>query len=167
MDQLDQFAEEATKDPRKVIALMLWKERHRNPEMAVQITEQDITGFNACVDYLDVKPDVLIVRPQGRPAQEAVPAQGKRRAVPARAGEPARPFVAVNVVAKGTVNSIKPIENNEEDAKRRDEAERLRRVRDQAQGLANALMADLAQSQFSTTTVREAAAALQTLARGG
>lgn len=166
MDQLDQFAQEAAKDPRKVIALMLWKERFRNPEMALQITEHDIKGFNDCVQYLEVTPDVLIVRPQGRPAQDAVPAQGKRRAVPARAGEPPRPFVAVNMVAKGTVNSIKPIENNEEDAKRRDEAEALRRVRDRAAGIAAALMADLAQSQFSTNTVREAAAALQTLARG-
>lgn len=167
MDTLDQFAEEATKDPRKVIALMLWMDRFRNPEMAAQITEQAINGFNACVQYLEVTPEVRIVRPQGRPAQEAVPAQGRRRAVPARAAEPSRPFIAVNVVAKGTSNSIKPIENNEEDAKRRDEAERLRRVRDQANGIAAALMADLAQGQFSTNTVREAAGALQTLARGG
>lgn len=164
-DALDQFTEEALKDPRKVIALMLWQDRFRNPEMARQITEQDIKGFNDCAEYLGVTPDVKIVRPQGRSAQDAVPAQGKRRAVPARAGEPARPFVAVNVVAKGTSNSIKPIENNEAAAQRRDEAERLRRVRDQALGLASGLLADLAQNQFSTATVREAAAALQTLAR--
>lgn len=164
-DALDTLAEEAAFDATKVIALMLWKDRHRNPEMAVQITEADITSFKACTDYLEVTPEVRIVRPQGRPAQEAVPAQGKRRAVSARAAEPARPFVAVNVVAKGTTNSIKPIENSEENAQRRDEADRLRRVRDQALGLANSLLADLAQNQTSNSTIREAAQALQTLAR--
>lgn len=161
-DVLDKLAEA---DPKEIIALMLWKDRHRNPDMAEQITEKDIAGFRACTDYLGVDPEVAIFRPQGRPAQAAVPAAGRNRAVPARPAEPARPFVAVNLVAKGTMNAIKPIENNEEDAKVRDQADALRRYRDKAGSLASQLMQDVAAGQFSTSTIQEAAQALVALAR--
>lgn len=162
VDALDQLAEG---DPRRVIALMLWKDRHRNPDMAVQITEKDITGFDECCAYLEVKPEVSIVRPKGRPAQAPIAAQGQRRAVPGRAAEPPRPFVAVNVVQKGTQNAIKPIENNEEDARLRDRADALRRYRDNAQALSSQLLKDAASGQFSSSTIQEAAQALLSLAK--
>lgn len=161
-DALDKLAEA---DPREIIALILWKDRHRNPDMAVQITEKDLAGFRACVDYLEVEPEVSIIRPQGRPAQVAIPAAGKRRGTPARPAEPPRPFVAVNLVAKGTMNAIKPIENNEEDAKIRDQTDALRRYRDKANELASVLLRDVASGQFSTSTIQEAAQALVAMAR--
>lgn len=161
-DALDQLA---AADPREIIALMLWKDRHRNPDMALQITEKDIAGFRACVDYLDVVPEVSIIRPQGRPAQAAVPASGRNRAVPARPADPPRPFVAVNLVAKGTMNAIKPIENNEEDAKVRDREDNLRRLRDKAPSLASQLMQDVAAGQYSSSTIQEAAQTISALAR--
>lgn len=161
-DALDLLAEG---DPRSIIALMLWKDRHRNPDMAVQITEKDIAGFDACCAYLEVTPEVRIVRPQGRPAQAAIPAQGPRRAVPGRAAESPRPFVAVNVVRKGTQDGIKPIENNEDDARLRDRANELRRFRDNAPTLAAQMLKDAASGQFSTSTIQEAAQALTALAR--
>jgi hypothetical protein len=61
LDPLDELAQG---DPLRVIALMLWKNRHREPDMYVQITERDIEGFEACVNYLKVKPTVLIKRPR-------------------------------------------------------------------------------------------------------
>lgn len=164
-DALDRFADEANKDPRKAIALILWLNRHRNPEMAVQVSEKDIEGFAQCVDYLDVKPEIVIVRPQGHPGTPGAPALGKRKAVPQSAAEGPRPFVTVNLVAKGTMNSIKPIENDEDGAKLRDQADALRRFRDKAPALAAQLRQDAAAGQFSTSTINEAAEALQALAR--
>ena len=37
-------------DPKRAIAMLLWKNRHANPELNVQITEQDIKGFDDCVE---------------------------------------------------------------------------------------------------------------------
>ena len=155
----------ARSDPKRIIALMLWKDRHRNPEMALQITQPDLKGFTDCMNYLEVEPDVVIFRPQGRPAQAAIPAMGKRRAVPAYPSEPPRPFVTVNLVQRGTMNSIKPIENNEDDAKKRDQGEELRRWRDKAPQIARQLLQDVGAGQFSTATIQEAAQALVALAR--
>ena len=166
-DLLDQFAEQAAADPKRAMQLLLWKQRFENPDMAVIVKEADIVGFDQACAYLEVTPDVAVVRPQGLPARPAIPAEGKRRAVPAFAGEAPRPFVVVSLVKKGTKDQIKPIENNEQDAQRRDEANALRKVKDSAAGLAAALLGDLAQNQFSTATIREAAQALQTLSRLG
>lgn len=164
-DTLDQFAEAANADPKKAIQLLLWKARHENPDMVAMITEQDVAGFEASCAYLEVAPDVQIVRPKGMPPRDAVPAEGKRRAVPAFSGEAPRPFVVVSLVKKGTKDQIKPIESTEDGAQRRDESAALRKMRDGAPALAGALLADLAANQFSSATIREAAAALQVLAR--
>src|SRR5690242_17827218 len=66
-DALDALVAGSVKD---VVALMLWKNRHNEPEMAVKLTEHDLRGFEACVGYLGVKPEVRIVRPQGSPGHE-------------------------------------------------------------------------------------------------
>lgn len=162
-DELDQLAEG---DPKRVMALMFWKARFTNPEMNLQITLADIKGFNDCVEYLKVKPEVRIVRPLGRPAQDAIPAVGHRRAVPGYAAEPPRPFVVVGVVEAGTENSIRPVENNEEDNNRRIEGETVRRARDNAAGMASRLEAMTSpQAEISSTDLRDAATALRVLAR--
>lgn len=160
-DDLDRLA---AADPRKVIALMLWKARHRNPDMAVQITQRDIDGFNACVTYLKVEPDVDICRPQGRPAQERIPAMGNRREVPGHPAEPPRPFVVVRLVEKGTENMIRPVEDNEEDNDKRIAAERLVDIRAQAPGLAARLDGYARTGDFVASDLRDAAAWLRTLA---
>lgn len=161
LDILDQLA---ASDPKEIIALLLWKDRHRNPDLSVQITEKDLTGFRACTDYLEVVPKVRIERPQGVPAQEAIPAQGNRRAIAARAEEPPRPFVVVQIVdAKG--DGFKPIENDEEGAQLRDRADALRKHRDGASALANQLIADARSGNFSSSMVIEAAESLIALAR--
>jgi hypothetical protein len=166
LDPLDQLAADANADPKKIIALMLWKDRHRNPDMAVQIKPEDVQGFTDCVNYLEVEAEVVIVRPQGHPGTPGAPAVGKRRAIPARPAEGPRSWVAVNLVRKGTADCIKPIENNEEDAKRSDQAEEFRRFRDRASGLARDLLNGIASGSYSTSVMQEAAQALNALARG-
>ncbi len=167
LDPLDALA---TGDPLRVIALMLWKNRHREPDMYVQIEERDLEGFNACVDYLKVKPAVLIKRPPEIPGQPAIPAQGNRRAVPARPSIPARPYVMVSLVELGkdgrpTENAIRPVENNEDDYDQQRDTAAVRRAKDNAPHLANMLLKAAASGDYSVSDMQDAANALQLLAR--
>src|SRR6266403_1241714 len=59
----------ANGDPKKVIALMLWKARRRQPDLYVKIDEDDLKGFEDCVTYLKVVPEVMIRRPPPIAAQ--------------------------------------------------------------------------------------------------
>ena len=161
-DELDQLAEG---DLRNVIALMLWKARHQNPDMSVVLTPKDIKGFRDCVTYLKVKPQVRIVRPAGRPAQEPIPAAGNRRAVAGYPAEPPRPFVSVALVEDGTEDMIRPVENNEEDYQLQKNSEALKRARETAPELANRIEANAATGTFSESEIRDAAAALRLLAQ--
>lgn len=162
-DDLDRLAEG---DPKNVIALMLWANRHQNPEMAVKIEPKHLEGFGACVQYLKVKPSVRIIRPQGRPEQAPIPAQGQRRAVPGYPAEPPKPFVVVQLVDEGTENGIRPVENNEADNELRIIGEKTRRARDQAPDMAARLDRMAGQgAEISASDLRDAAEALRLLAR--
>lgn len=152
-------------DPKMVMALMLWKERHRQPDMYVQIDEKDLQGFEDCVTYLKVKPDVLIRRPQGVPAQPGLPATHHRRAVPAREAIPPKPYLIVSLVERGTENVIRPVENNEADFDTAKDAAALRKARDQAPELANRILAQARSGEYSLSDIQDAADALLTLAR--
>jgi len=161
IDPLDALADG---DPFKAVALLLWKGRFRNPEMAVQITPADIKGFQDCMDYLKVTPEVHVHRPQGRPAQVGVPERQGRPAVPARPAEPPRPYVMIQLVDKDG-NAIKPCENNEDDYQRGLLAERKRKARDQAEGLATSLRGELASGDFNKSTIDAICEALLVLAK--
>lgn len=161
-DALDLLAES---DPKKIIQLLFWRDRFRNPEMSAHITLEDLKGFDECVKYLGVTPQVSIFRPQGRPAQEAVPAVPGKRGIAARPAEPARAYVFVGVVDKDG-NSIKPIESTEENAERRDVANTLRRFREKGPHLAALLRGACQSGTFSTSEVQDAAQALEVLSRG-
>lgn len=161
-DALDHLAEG---DPKDIIAAMLWKARHHYPSLSMELTEKDLKGLNDCVTYLKVKPEVLIVRPQGRPAQAPQPAVGQRRAVPGFDAEPPRPFVVVALVEKGTANAIRAVENNVEDNERRIMAEAVAEYRARAGQIAANLENIVRTKDFSESDLREAAAALRTLAQ--
>ena len=161
---LDQLAEG---DPGRVIAMMLWKARLREPDMYVQITEQDIKGFDDCVKYLKVTPEVKIHRPAGLPAQDAIPASANRRATPGRAATPPKPFVIVTLVEKGTENVIRPVENNESDYDASLEAGALRKAKDQAGALAARIVEQGRTGDVSLSDMQDAANALLVLARAG
>jgi len=161
LDPLDALAQG---DPLRVIALMLWRERMRQPDLYVQIEEKDIVGFEDCMRYLKAKPTVRIFRPEGLEAQGAIPAQGNRRAVPSRAATPPKPYVIVALVdQKG--DTIRPVENNEEDFDAAQAARDLRKARDQAPDLAQRIVQQARNGEYSLSDIQDAANALITLAR--
>lgn len=161
IDPLDAFADG---DPFKAVAILLWKDRHRNPEMAVQVTPADLKGFAECVEYLKVTPEVRIHRPQGRPAQAGIPERAGRPAIAARPAEPPRPFVMIQLVDKDG-SAIKPVENNEDDYQKGLLAERRRKARDQADMLATTLKGELASGDFNKSTIDGVCEALLVLAK--
>lgn len=163
--KLDALDELAQGDPLDVIALMLWKARHRQPDMFVQITEKDITGFRDSVEYQKLKPAVLIRRPPGLEAQAPIPATHNRRAVPGRAATPPKPFVMVTLVEEGTENVIRPIENNDADFDAAQDAATLRKARDRAPQLAELILAQARSGDTSLSDTQDAADTLLILAR--
>lgn len=163
-DPLDALVAKAEAgDLTDAIALMLWQNRFDNPGFTVEIHPKDLKGFQDCVEYLEVRPTVRVYRPGGVPAQEAIPAVGNRRAVPARAAIPPRPYVVVQMTdAKG--DAFVPIENNQQDFDRQKAANAERAARDQALSLAQALSNDVQSGQFSTGNIQDAIICLRTLA---
>jgi hypothetical protein len=148
------------------IALMLWKQRFVEPDMYVQITEADCRGFAECCEYLKVTPAVLIRRPGGVPAQEGIPASAGRRAVAAREAIQPKPYVVVTLVEEGTENAIRPVENNQADFDKSKDQAAVRKARDQAQGLADALITQGRTGEYSLSIIEDAAQALVTMAGG-
>lgn len=139
----------------RVAQLLLWKDRIRNPELAVQITEEDIRGFAQCTQYLDIKPALLIWR---RPAVEAKPGQAattNRRAVAPTPGMPPAPFVTVRLVVQGTHDGFKPIENNESDYDASQAANKVRQLRQDIPQLAGAVRAMIASGDYSTSVLND------------
>jgi len=155
----------AAGDPRGVIALMLWKERMRNPDLYAQITEADIIGFQDCVKYLKVVPEVQILRPAGIPAQPEVLATANRRHIPARPATDPKPYVIVRLVEKGTDNTIRPVENNQEDYDAAAAATQVRQARDSAPQLAQRLIQQANSGEYSLSDMQDAANCLLILAR--
>lgn len=149
----------------RVMMLMLWKRRHQEPDLYVKIDERDIAGFEDSVRYQKMKPAISVRRPRGLPAQDAIPAMGKRRAVPARAAIPDKPFVIVSLVEAGTQNTIRPVENNEQDFDTARESAELRKARDQAPDLAARLVRQANSGEYSLSDMQDAANALMILAR--
>lgn len=148
-----------------VVMLMLWKDRLRQPDLFVNITAEDIKGFEDSMRYMKVKPTLVVKRPEGVPEQQAIPAQGNRRAVPYRAAIPPRPYVLVTILEEGTEHGIRPVENNEADYDRAQAAAAVRKARDQAPRLAEDLLRQARTGEFSLSEIQDAANALVTLAR--
>lgn len=161
-DALDALVAGPLKD---VIALMLWKNRHNEPELSVQLTERDMAGFRACVEYLHVTPEVRIVRPQGLPGHDVIPATRTRSAIPAAEPTPPKPYVIISLVERGTENAIRPVENNEADWQAAEEAKNFNRARDVALRLAGELQTAAATGNYSSSSLDEAAKCLVALAR--
>lgn len=155
----------ATGNPLDVIALMLWKNRHREPDMFVQIDEQDMAGLQASMAYQKVKPAVLIHRPQGLEATPAIPATAKRRATPARAATPPKDYVIVTLVEAGTENVVRSIENNQADYDHAQERALQRKAVSDAPHLADRLINMANSGEYSLSEMTDAAECLRILAR--
>ena len=161
-DPLDALVEG---DPKDVIALLLWKNRHGNPELCAQITEADIKGFKDCCEYQEIEPEVRIYRPAGRPATEAIPATGTRPAVAARPADPPKPYVLAALMVKGKQDSFRPVENNQEDFDRAKDAEKIRLAVNQAQRHADNVIRCATSGESSLSEMQDAANALLLMAR--
>ena len=159
-DALDVF-EQAGSD--KAIMLLLWKQRHHNPSLSTEITSADLKGFEECINYLEVEPRIQIVRPQGIPEQDAIPATKTRSGIPARHAKPPKDYVVIQMVDKDG-NAIVPVENNEDDFEQGRQAQHLKRIRDTAPQLAAQLLQDLQQNTTSSSTIQQTAEALKALA---
>ena len=163
-DPLDTFEDQCAKQLGMATAMLLWKNRFRNPEMAEQVTVEDIEKLTACVNYLGITPKIVITRPRGRPAQAAVPERAGHRAIPAKPAEPDRPFVMIQLVdEKG--DHFKAIENAEDSAKRRDESIEVGKLRDRAPQVAGDILAEIQSGTFVDSTLREAARMLTEMAK--
>lgn len=169
-DALELWVEAARANPERAVAMMLWANRIRVPDMFVRVDAQLIKGYEDCMQYLKVKPRVVIHREQAIPASPAQPAAGNRRAIPARPEIPAKEYAVITLVEEGkdgkpTMNGIVPVENNQADYDAAQEAARIRAARDKAQGLADALLAAAQTGNYSSTDLRDASEALVLLAR--
>lgn len=158
---LDAFAKQG---PQQGMMMLFWKMRHANPEMSVQVSEQDISEFRACVEYLNVQPQVRIYRPQGRPAHPGSPKTARNEAIPPRPAEPPRNFVVIQLVDKEG-NAFKPIESTEGGASDRDAANEERRNRSRAPQIADQILADAVSGLSSLATIQEAARLLKALSQ--
>lgn len=161
-DALDLLADG---DPKGVMALMLWKMRHHYPQMSMEITQKDLDQFKRSCEYMGVQVEVAIVRPQGREATPGRKAQGELPAVPPRPAEPPRPWVFVGVVEKETMNTVTPIESDEEGAAMRDAGLRLQKMKDRAPMIAQGLIQMANSNSISTSEIGTAAQLLNDFAR--
>lgn len=165
-DALDQFVDACKQDPTEAAIAILWKLRHQFPELAIQIGRKDLKGLNDCAGYLEVVPTLHIHRREAVPARAAQPPSAEYpKGVPGFAGAPASEYVTIGVVAHGTTDSFKPIENNEEDAQAGENAAALRTAIEQTPGLAQMVSNNAAQGIFSEELVMELAANAMALAR--
>ena len=152
-------------DPLYVISLMLWQDRFREPDMYRQIELRDIEGLKACVGYQKVKPTVKIYRPGGQAAQTAMLASGKRKAVPARQATAPKPYVIVTLVDERTGDVIRPIEDNESDYGKSQDASKIHRAREQAPEMAQRLNLIAKTGEYYTSDLSDIANALLLLSR--
>jgi len=134
--------------PQEHIALLLWKMRHANPELAVTVTEADVKGYMDCISYLKVTPEVKVFEHRGATVIALLEKDTEIRDKTTGA-----------LVSRG--NAIKPVENNEADFQRAEQHERVRMIRQTAPQLAQTLLNAANRGEFSEDLVREAAQALQ------
>lgn len=165
IDPIDAFCELPVKrDFRYAIMLMLWQRRFENPSFTIEVHPEDLKTFTDCVKYLEVAPQIKIFRPGGVPARGEIAATRGRSAIPARDAIPPKPYAVIQMVDQDG-NAIVPVPNSEEEAKRKAEADEVRRLREGARHLAGVLSADLSQATFSTATIQEAIKTLMSFAR--
>lgn len=163
-DDLDRFEALCNaEDPMRALMLMFWKNRNQNDAFSIDVTAADLKGFEDCINYLEVNPQIRVFRPRGMPTHPGAPATETRSAIaPRPAGRP-KDYVVIQMVDQNG-DAFVPIENNEADLKRSQEAKRIQRIRDTASQLAGQLIADLQANTTSSSTVMEAAEALKVLA---
>lgn len=162
-DELDLFVEAGAD---RALQLVLWKVRHHlSSDMSVLVKAEDLQAFEQSMKYQQVRPAVMIYRPEGHPATQAIPAAGNRRAVPARPAEPPRPYVIIGLVQEGTRNAVRAVENNEADFQRGDLQRRIEVAKRNIPEYKAALLNTAATGSYSSATLEAIAEALDLWSR--
>ena len=138
--------------PRALIALLLWKDRMRNPSLSVTITERDLERLEKCVRFQKVEPATEIWR---KPNGVIVALVQKGTTLKDKDG---------NITSIG--DAITPMEDNQADKDRADAMRQLNEIRENAGKLAARLLAEDAAGIATRSTIEEAAHALRVLAQG-
>lgn len=158
------FTADALANPALAVQLILWKFRHTNPEMSVVISEQDVQGFRACVDYLEVEPVMRCFQPGGLPERPAFKKKDGSE-MPARPATPPREECVVQLADKDG-HAITPIEQSQEEQAKGRQGKELAMTRGKVPGLVADLRQMSMRGETSTSMLEEACGALLVLARG-
>lgn len=137
-------------NPNRALQVLLWKIRHRYPDLAVTITAEEIAALDACTDYLEVTPEAKVSRPHiGQAGQPMTPA----------------PYVVIAMVQAGTQNAVRAIENNQADRDRQIRAEQVRAIAAAARQKTAMLRNGLRAGTFSESEIDDALGEFATLAQ--
>lgn len=150
--------------PTLAVQLILWKQRHSNPDMSVLITEDDLQGFRACVDYLEVEPTLRCFQPGGRPERPAFKKKDGTE-VPAQPAIPPREECVVQLTDKGG-NAITPIERSSEEQAKGRQGREVQQIKSKVPGLVADLRQMSMRGETSSAMLEEACGALLIMARG-
>lgn len=132
------YKELAAKKLTEVVPLLIWKLRHQYPELAISITDHDITGLKACADYLEVTPEIRVE---------------------------ARPNYVMVRVTDAEGDAITVVENNEDDLQRGESAKQYQRLKASAPRIVAEARAEHAAGVISDDTIGRLCTAILTLAR--
>lgn len=159
LDPLDHFAAHGDH-----LAQVLWQIRHEYPNFTLKITQPDIQAFWDSNNYLKVEPKVTVTRPQGRPAVAAVPATATASARPAMDAEPPRDYVIIQLTDQAG-NGIVPVENNEADYEKGQQARKREMAAQQVATLATGVRNAARGGEFSESDIVDLCEAALTLIR--
>jgi hypothetical protein len=127
-----------TGDADFMTGLMFWMVRHQYPDFSIMVTEADIEKFRKSLEATEQTP---VFDPFARDT-----------------------FIVLRVVdQKG--EPIQPLESTEEDARERDAATKLRRIKEQAPQIVQNVMGELSQGITSDDSIRTLCNNLLALAR--
>ena len=129
----------------KVAALMFWKLRNQFPEFAMTLDERDIKGFDDSFNYQEQTPQLIV---------EAI-----------RVSPDKPTMLVIRIADRKSGDLIRVSENNEADLDIAEAAKKVRRVRESAPNLVNAVRGEFSQGITSQESIMALCDAVMTLAR--
>lgn len=143
-----------------MVAMLFWKQRHSNPDLAITLTKADVDGFQQSLAYNKQEPIVIVdVRRPFMPGDK----------VPKDAVESAedvlKTYLAIRLVDKVTTDPIVINENNEADLEKGEKAKQLRRIAEMAHVLVTRLQSEDAAGVASRQSINDVCTAFLDLAR--
>lgn len=122
----EQKFERLAADPAAQLMMLLWLNRHQQPELCAIVREADIDAFQASVDYTKQHPQVLAL--------------------------PRKDYVAV-VLVDQYGGAVRPCESNEVDFAKAQAGAKARQAREQIDRLAEMVAGQARAGDFSSSTI--------------